>query len=1182
MHLRDITCENTKTIQKRYGKNSPPPAMPEPIKHRFLFHLPALAAVAALLLGMAATAWVARWHERQNEQFAESVFLRQSEQLADSLHERINGYGHGLRGLRGVFIANPAVGREAFGAYAASRDLAGEFPGAVGMGFVRHVPRAGEEAFVQRRRKELGANFAIARKGNNPGDLLVVDYYAPDAAAGGVTGFDIGSDPARREAAMRSMWGGEPALSAPLAYSGENGSAADLDFMLPVYRAGMPADTPQQRAGAIFGWSLMALKLARVLDGLADDQIDFELFDVVEDEEPLLIFDADRHLGEGADLAAAEASARQRGLSRSYSLEFGNRTWRVVVSPHPLFWRKLNLLSPALTAAGGALASLLAALVVYLLMVTRRRAQALAEHMTGRLRQDEARWRDFSMSASDWFWETDAAHRFCYFSDNFGQVYGLEPAQVLGSNRRELLGRNALNPPEPIEEHLAQLDAHLPFKGFEYRVRGNDGTIRWISVSGLPHVDAHGNFAGYRGTGTVITARKQAEAELVDARERALAASRAKSDFLATMSHEIRTPMNGVIGMTGLLLDTGLTGEQREFAETVKNSAEALLTIINDILDFSKVEAGKLDLECLDFDLRATLDDVADLLAFRAQEKGLEFILLVAPDVPATVRGDPGRLRQVLINLGGNAVKFTERGEVSLTVAVERLHDGSAVLRFDVRDTGIGIPAARQADLFQPFSQVDASMTRRFGGTGLGLSISKRLVGLMGGELGVASEEGRGSTFWFTVDLPVVVPVPGAGVCAVRADLLAGRRILVVDDNRTNRRLLELLLSHWGCEPLLAESGARALDMLRAELAAGRRVDLGLLDMQMPEMDGASLVAAIKADPALAALPCIVLTSAGVSLNAAEAAAGGFAAYLHKPVKGARLHGVLESLSGGAAAGPATTATTATALAGAATLPASARILVVEDNAVNQKVAQKLLERQGHRVDLAGNGFEALAALRERPYDLVLMDCQMPELDGFETTRRLRDPASGARDPAIPVIALTANAMRGDRERCLASGMDDYLSKPLSPAALAGMLARWLPAGRASGDAPPLSREAPIPAGNPIFDPETMLARFDGDLEIARIAVSGALESVPGDLSDLRRACEAGDAATARRHAHTIKGLAATIGASPCASAAEHIEHQLCGGAVHGALRALPGLEKRFLELIETLQDWQKNAGTRG
>ena len=1003
---------------------------------RRLFHAraPALAAAATLAAGLAITVGLTVWHEGQNRKYAASTFANDADRLAEALRGRIEGYSQGLRAIRGLFSAKPELTRQEFADYAGLGELQQEFPGAMAVGFVRHVAREALPAYVERRRRELGAAFAVTRQGANPGAALVIDYFEPAALAGQALGFDIGSDPVRREAAMRAMWSGQPALSAAFEDAHLGAGGGGLTLMLPIYRAGAPAARAQERSAAIFGWTTMVLSIDKVLGDLASDQIDFELFDLVEDQAPQRIFDAHRR----GDADKAAAGYRQDGMSRQYDLGFGNRHWSLQVTPRTAFWTRLNLLPPSVTAGAGIIVSLLAALAAYLLMVTRQRAERLAARMTERISEDEIRSRDFSRSASDWFWETDEKHRFCFFSDNFEQVYGLHPAQVLGRSRRELLERDPLNPPQVIAAHLALLDARQPFKNFEYRIRSNDGVVRWISVSGIPHVDGEGRFAGYRGTGTIITARKEAEAQLIEAREAALAASRAKSEFLATMSHEIRTPMNGVIGMTGLLLDTRLEVEQREFAETIRHSAEALLTIINDILDFSKIEAGKLELEHIDFDLRGMLDEVADLLAFRAHEKKLEFVLHVEPDVPAGVRGDPGRLRQVLINLGGNAVKFTPSGEVSLHVALEPARGNDAQLRFELRDTGIGIPANKLGSLFSPFTQVDASTTRRYGGTGLGLSICKRLVELMGGEIGAFSREGEGSTFWFAVGLPHAELEAAA---AQPRGVLNGRRVLVVDDNPTNRRLLQVLLRDWGGEPLLAESGPAALALLEAEAAAHRHIDLALLDMQMPDMDGDALGRVMLGHPDWRDLPLVMLTSVGVGRSAQRFLDMGFAAYLAKPVKAAKLRGTLEAVLG-LKVGSEIAVTPAPAFE---RIGEGLRILVVEDNPVNQQVAVRLVERLGHRTEVAANGIEALAALRARPFDLVLMDCQMPEMDGFEATRRLRDPAGGARDAAIPVIALTANAMAEDRQRCLDVGMNDYLTKPIKPDALTQAIARWRP-----------------------------------------------------------------------------------------------------------------------------------------
>ena len=571
--------------------------------------------------------------------------------------------------------------------------------------------------------------------------------------------------------------------------------------------------------------------------------------------------------------------------------------------------------------------------------------------------------------------------------------------------------------------------------------RGNESEIMTTQV---PLRDKNGRVTGLVGIGHDITHLKKVQEEMKVAREAAEAASRAKSEFLANMSHEIRTPLNGVMGMTDLALETELTPEQREYLETVKMSGDSLLTVINDILDFSKIEAGKIDLEAIDFNLRNDLETTLRTLALRADEKGLELMCEVAPEVPEIVRGDSNRLRQILMNLVGNAIKFTDHGEIAVKVQVEPKEGLDSLCHFTVSDSGIGIPEDKRELIFMPFSQADSSTTRKYGGTGLGLTISTRLVQMMGGKIWVESEVGRGSQFHFTTRLGAADSKEIKVGTIAPPELLRGVQVLVVDDNRTNRRILDGMLVCWQMKPTSVEGGREALAELSAAREAGEPYRLILTDMHMPLMDGFALVEQIRNSPELSTATIMMLTSAGHRGDAARCQELGVSAYLLKPIRQSELREAVARVLGASRQEGAIPLVTRFSLQDAREPNAFLSVLIAEDNLVNQRLAVRLLEKRGHQVAVAATGIEALKALEKEKFDLVLMDVQMPEMDGLEAAMAIRQKEKGSGFHQ-PIVALTAHAMKGDREKCLAAGMDGYLTKPIRPQELDHLLATYLP-----------------------------------------------------------------------------------------------------------------------------------------
>ena len=1021
-------------------------------------------------------------------------------------------------------------------------------------------------------------------------------------------GLDLISDKALNDA-LQTAWTTGALTATPPVRIAQDTREVRVAVFAPVYRSGTQDEAHPPSSQHAMGMLIGTIKVQDLVEEVAEEWdgrgIRIAVYDQTDGDQRLLTAPDDR-----------ERLTRGRDELRSITtIDVAGRRWKlefVGTDAHPalgLAWAGWDVLVFGLVFTGvvasvtsmkmrqrTAVERLVSIRTAELNRANRQltdeiRDRALAEEA---LRESETRFRDMADTAPVMMWLTGP--------DGHNTFYNKTLLEFTGCSQEEELTDwiAGVHPDDrPLVERYRKAFARRePFE-IEYRQRRADGVYRWTLNRGTPHFLANGDFAGYIGCGIDVTDLKEAQQVLQRAHQAAIEASRLKSEFLANMSHEIRTPMNGILGMTDLALRTPLSAEQREYLTLVKSSGESLLELINDILDFSKIEAGHLQLDQIPFPLRESIGAAMKPLALRAHAKGIELSCHIASDVPDALIGDPNRLRQIVINLIGNAVKFTEQGEIVLRIQPEREEsvrvpsgsDGVPICRLHVVviDTGIGIPVERQQRIFEAFTQADGSTTRQYGGTGLGLTICSRLVELMGGRIWVESEPGRGSAFHCTMQFGTQEQNRGyCETCDVPAtEGVAGLSVLVVDDNATSRMILEEWLTAWRMRPTMASHGREAMDILTRAGETGCPIDLCIVDAEMPEVDGFSLAAEITEQTKGKVPTILMLTSIDQPRDIARCRDLGVAVYVVKPVTPSELWNAMMTAScKGVASEKAVKPLPGTNGDGSSIYAADGRryrILLAEDNAVNQMLAIRLLEKGGHSVTVAGNGLQALAALEQGPFDLILMDVQMPEMDGLEATAAIRGQERAA-GRHIPIIALTAHAMKGDRERCLAAGMDEYLAKPLQVAALFGAITRLLAepadATPASVSDPPASSLQP-PASSPEapFNKAELLERVGGDVGLMREIVGLFLEEGPMHMTEIREAIDRGDTPALTKAAHTLKGAVGVFGARKSAEAALRLEQRGRAGDLVQTGEGFRHLEEAMTILMPALEALMQEEG---
>ncbi|MDX1950919.1 MAG: CHASE domain-containing protein [Verrucomicrobiota bacterium] len=1078
------------------------------------------------------------------------------QKLRTVLQDRMSDYQQVLRGCEGLFAGSESVSRSEFSNFVKRLRVEERYPGIQGLQFNQFVEQKKLSSFLEEAKQDGHPDFNYFPPGIRS-NYFIIKYIEPEGLNSMAIGYDSGSEEHRRAAAERARDSGEPTLTGKLTLIQSPQNQPGFILMVPVYKQGLPVHDVAARRKALLGWVMGVFRAGVLMKSVSEEVsslLSVELYDDPRMGVDSLLYDDD-------SILQSQLPLNDYSLRKTTRIPIGGREWTLHCVAKPAFMAAVDRSQPNLVLAGGILGSFLIFSVIYALSRTREDALRLAMQMTGKLRLYESAIK----STSNGILITDARqpdNPIIYVNPAFEKMTGYSQEEVMGRNCRFLQGEDR------DQEGLKEIRNALHEKREARAVLRNyrkDGTLFHNELTISPVHDKLGMLAYFIGVTVDVTERKQFERSLAEARDAALTSARSKAEFLANMSHEIRTPMNGIIGMTSLLLDTDLNPQQRDFGNTIRNSADSLLTLMNDILDFSKIEAGKLELEILDFDLLEAVESSLELLAPRAHAKGLELASLVQGGTPQTVTGDVGRIRQVLINLLSNAVKFTEDGEVVVRVRHEALEGAKVRLHFEVSDTGIGIPESAQARLFKVFSQADGSTTRKYGGTGLGLAICRQLVELMGGEIGVRSQHGKGSTFWFYVQ----VEAKAAHSSTLTPNLdLAGLKVLVVDDNQTNRLILQHQLSTFHLSPVLV---ANAVEATEALFHKESDIHAVILDMQMPEINGIELAKLIHQNSATAEVPILMLTSLGQQFSAKELKEAGIVSCLSKPVKQSRLLSALKkAIKGEVETGDHQ---------GRSSMEAAPdyrfgqlRILLAEDNSVNQRIAIGLLAKLGCSADAVGNGLEAIEALRRIPYDVVFMDCQMPEMDGLEASREIRKRETNSslapRTAPVHIIALTANAMQGDRERCIEAGMNDYLRKPVQRKDMEQALQSYL---SSSGN-----RTAPVmntftrAEERKMVDWERLSDVSGGDFEEMRGLAELFIEQADEIMCKLEAAVENQQIREVEQHAHKLAGASSSCGMDGMVESLKRMEEEARGGSLHNA-KALFARATEELGLIKNL-----------